>query len=238
MRHRTAFNIFQLFLAMNGKLPLQPWRYVHWILPGLMLWFSIASPASLTLKDCVTNLLPISTSQMWRCCIDIPRELDFLADCWGAELKFARLTSNDWDFLWRHDLVLVWVVPCARLSFVTLVQKSCKISTICIHLSHTDHSSHRIFVYSHLTNPWKGALKHLKPAKLSSTWGLVMSVQGCMHAQQQIEIDEIKKNGYHGWEHLEIWDHRCLINANLVTNFRYNCMQVWKDKKGILQFDC
>ena len=30
-----------------------------------------------------------------------------------------------------------------------------------------------------------------------------MSVQGCMHAQQQIEIDEIKKNGYHGWEHLE-----------------------------------
>lgn len=27
---------------------------------------------------------------------------------------------------------------------------------------------------------------------------LVMSVQGCMHAQQQIEINEIKKNGYHG----------------------------------------
>lgn len=31
-----------------------------------------------------------------------------------------------------------------------------------------------------------------------------MSVQGCMHAQQQIEINEIKKNGYHGWEHSEI----------------------------------
>ncbi|CAL1140491.1 unnamed protein product [Cladocopium goreaui] len=28
--------------------------------------------------------------------------------------------------------------------------------------------------------------------------GLVMSVQGCMHAQQQIEIDEIKKNGWSG----------------------------------------
>ena len=25
-----------------------------------------------------------------------------------------------------------------------------------------------------------------------------MSVQGCMHAQQQIEIDEIKKNGWSG----------------------------------------
>ncbi|CAE8604636.1 unnamed protein product [Polarella glacialis] len=27
---------------------------------------------------------------------------------------------------------------------------------------------------------------------------LVMSVQGCMHAQQQIEIEEVKKNGYQG----------------------------------------
>ena len=25
-----------------------------------------------------------------------------------------------------------------------------------------------------------------------------------MHEQQQIEINEIKKNGYHGWEHSEI----------------------------------
>ena len=29
---------------------------------------------------------------------------------------------------------------------------------------------------------------------------LVMSVQGCMHAQQQIEINEVKKGGYGGWE--------------------------------------
>jgi len=27
---------------------------------------------------------------------------------------------------------------------------------------------------------------------------LVMTVQGCMHAQQAIEIDDVKKNGYHG----------------------------------------
>ncbi|CAK9107115.1 Hypothetical protein (Fragment) [Durusdinium trenchii] len=27
---------------------------------------------------------------------------------------------------------------------------------------------------------------------------LVMSVQGCMHAQQQIEINEVKKHGWHG----------------------------------------
>ena len=29
---------------------------------------------------------------------------------------------------------------------------------------------------------------------------LVMTVQGCMHAQQQIEINEVKKGGYQGWE--------------------------------------
>ena len=44
-----------------------------------------------------------------------------------------------------------------------------------------------------------GSLKRCDDASLA--WccrGVVLSVTGCMHAQQQIEIDDIKKNGYQG----------------------------------------
>ena len=81
---------------------------------------------------------PPATQKPPRCFIDIPREIDVLADCDLAACTGWEQWERCVELLQRH----VWF--CA----------------------------------------WRR--------------GIVLSVTGCMHAQQQIEIDEIKKNGYQG----------------------------------------